>query len=614
MKGWFYSKSTQFLIDGLVVAIAFFLSYQIRYAGQVPAPDSLQLWLLILPMMLGRSVSNFSTGVYRFQWRYVSSTDAFHIAGTYGGFSCILLLCRLIVPVQLLRIPISVIAVEFLISLVGALTLRMLRRALYEHRSSRSEGVRKARRLLLVGAGSHGATVAKEMSLHQGIRIVGFLDDDPQKVGAIVAGVPVLGPINVLSEITDAKNIDEVFLCIPPSARKALNLDQILRSSTGARVRSRIAPSVDELLESEDSAFALPAARMTRRSVVKRNDNKPALRRHNSCVQGKNILITGGAGFIGSSLAEKLAPSNRVILLDQNFVEGPIKFTSLLSHPNVKAVEGDLLNGVDLCALGHEADVVIHAAAIVGVNRVCTSGRQTLETNFVGTSRLLKALESNGRLERFIYFSTSEVFGVNSFRVDETSLPSVGPIAESRWSYAIAKLAGEHLVKSYFREVDMPIVIVRPFNIFGPRRTGDHALLRFILNALTGQPIEIHGDGSQIRSWCYIDDFCEALIEMIARPNVQGEDFNIGHPGNTLTVSQLAYKVMELTGTSVPLLFTKPPFPDISIRVPSLEKARRLLDYEPWYDLDSALTLAIDWYREHLDSFVKRSLAVGSGT
>jgi nucleoside-diphosphate-sugar epimerase len=297
-----------------------------------------------------------------------------------------------------------------------------------------------------------------------------------------------------------------------------------------------------------------------------------------------------------------------------------VEFTRLMNHPNVRLVRGNLLDGscshcqgdarqqwFDLRGLCHEADMVVHAAALVGVNRVCNAGRETLETNYVGTSRLLQAIEGSKKLQRLIYFSTSEVFGVNSFRVDENSPPSVGPIAEARWSYSIAKLAGEHLVKAYFRETQMPVTIVRPFNIFGPRRTGEHALLRFILNALTGKPLLVHGDGSQIRSWCYIDDFCSALLLMLERPEAVGEDFNIGNPSNTLTIYELARRVVDLCGTDVPIDFVEHPFPDISIRVPSLTKAHSLLGYKPRYHLDIALTLTIDWYRKHLSSFEKNS-------
>jgi nucleoside-diphosphate-sugar epimerase len=205
----------------------------------------------------------------------------------------------------------------------------------------------------------------------------------------------------------------------------------------------------------------------------------------------------------------------------------------------------------------------------------------------------LQVLEPNSRLQRIIYFSTSEVFGVNSFRVNESAQANIGSSAEARWSYAISKLAGEHLVKSYHREMGMPVVTVRPFNVFGPRRLGAHAIRQFALNVLTGNPIEVHGDGSQIRSWCYIEDFCDALIEMIARPEAVGEDFNIGNPMNTLTIYQLAEKVLEITGAKVPLIFMETEFPDIGIRVPSLEKAQRLLGFQPKYDLSRGLELRV---------------------
>jgi nucleoside-diphosphate-sugar epimerase len=190
--------------------------------------------------------------------------------------------------------------------------------------------------------------------------------------------------------------------------------------------------------------------------------------------------------------------------------------------------------------------------------------------------------------------------------VNEDTPTAIGPAAEARWSYAIAKLAGEHLVKAYHRQAGIPVVTVRPFNVFGPRRLGSHAVLSFILNALQGNPIEVHGDGSQIRSWCYIDDFCDALVEMIARPGAVGEDFNVGNPKNTITIYELARMVLEVTGRTVPIMLTDSPFPDIEIRVPSLEKARQILDYRPVYDLRQGLKLTADWYRENLDFLEKK--------
>jgi len=218
----------------------------------------------------------------------------------------------------------------------------------------------------------------------------------------------------------------------------------------------------------------------------------------------------------------------------------------------------------------------------------------------------LKALERNSHLERFVYFSTSEVFGVNSFRVHEDTPTAVGSATEARWSYAIAKLAGEHLVKAYHRQAGLPVVTVRPFNVFGPRRLGAHAILALTLNALTGIPLEIYGDGSQIRSWCYIDDFCDAVLEMLARPKAVGEDFNIGNPRNTLTILQLAQEILQATNSTAPITFVKSPCPDIDIRVPSLEKAQEILDYQPRYDLRRSLQLTTDWYRQHMDYFESR--------
>ena len=158
---------------------------------------------------------------------------------------------------------------------------------------------------------------------------------------------------------------------------------------------------------------------------------------------------------------------------------------------------------------------------------------------------------------------------------------------------------------------------VRPFNIFGPRRLGAHAILRFVLEALRDNPIEVHGDGSQIRSWCYIEDFCDAIYEMLVRPEAVGEDFNIGNPVNTLTVLQLAQEVVEVTGHRVPINLVPSPFPDIEIRVPSLEKARLILGYQPAYSLRRGLQLTVDWYTKHMEFFeakMPRAVAVSRST
>ena len=539
------------VLDGLIAGMAFYLAYLARYDGGIPHTEQRQFLLWLGPIIVGSLAIQTIFGLNKHKWRYVGTYDVIQVLEANAAFSFVLLALRLLSPstqaYDFLRLPISVIAIQFMTSFLGSVSVRCLRRFIHEQAGSKAEGD-TPRRILLVGAGHHGVTVAKEMVLSSGVRVVGFVDDAPQKIGAVIAGLPVLGPISSISEVVEKYRVDEVLICIPPAGQKKLNIELPKDLS----VRARIVPTVDEIITAEVSELSPQnsvgtplrenVAIMPKPAIS--DDGYPA-----STLRGRTILITGGAGFIGSSLADKLANNNKLILLDLSFNQKPVQFTRLERHPNVKTVQGNLLDGVDLRSLCQEADIVVHTAALLGVSKVCNAGRETLETNYVGTSRLLQALDGNKRLQRFIYFSTSEVFGVNSFRVDENSPPSVGPIAESRWSYAIAKLAGEHLAKSYFREAGMPIAIVRPFNIFGPGRTGDHALLRFILNALNGKPLQVHGDGTQIRSWCYIDDFCSALLLMLERSESVGEDFNIGNPANTLTIYELARKVVDLCGT-----------------------------------------------------------------
>jgi UDP-glucose 4-epimerase len=317
---------------------------------------------------------------------------------------------------------------------------------------------------------------------------------------------------------------------------------------------------------------------------------------------GKRVLITGGAGFIGSALAERLVERNQVVLFDRTFENQSAPLCAAWGHPNLETVTGDILNTSVVTAAVDGADVVVHLAAIVGVKNVLARGRETIEVNFIGTSNLLRAVERRRDLHRFVYFSTSEVFGMNSFRAGEETPASIGSVDEARWTYSIAKLAGEHLVHTYHRELDLPTVIVRPFNVFGPLRLGDHALLRFILAALRGDDIEVHGDGTQIRSWIYIDDFVDALVRMLVLPQATGEAFNIGNPRNTLTIYELAKRVIDLLGSRSRIRFAAIDFSDIDVRVPRLRKAEELLGFRPTLEIDEAILRTARWYKDHLEA------------
>jgi nucleoside-diphosphate-sugar epimerase len=610
MKIDVYSRTNQRILDSAIIGVSFYLAYLIRYGGAIPPYQRHQFWTLLIPVVAGQLLTNFLFRLERIQWRYISFHDALPIGRSYFTFAAIELLVRFGSPAQaaVVRIPVGVITITLLLCLLGAMSIRLLRRYGYEIESRKVDSAKKdePRRLLLVGAGMMGVHAAKEMASDSSAHVVGFLDDDPRKIGCIIGGRKVLGLTSKLTEIVRSEKVDSVLVCIAPSARGSFN--RLVALLDGLPVTSKFVPTISEILDSKDGLhLALGYSPAQENSpVVKAISKKSVVTQQRSEIRNKNVLITGGAGFIGSTLAERLAKDNQVLLLDRFFCDQPVSFTSLQSNPNVRMIEADILEGPKVDDLAREADIVIHAAAIVGVGRVCSYPRETLETNFIGTSRILKALDKSSRLERFVYFSTSEVFGVNSFRVQEDAPTAVGPAAEARWSYAIAKLAGEHLVKAYHRQAGMPVVTVRPFNVFGPRRLGSHAILGFVLNSLMGNPIEVHGDGSQIRSWCYIDDFCDAIWEMITRPAAIGEDFNIGNPQNTLTILQLAQEVIRATGKSVPLNLIESPCPDIEIRVPSLEKARQILDFKPSYDIRSGLELTCDWYQQNLEFFEAR--------
>jgi nucleoside-diphosphate-sugar epimerase len=613
-----YSKTNQRILEASVAAAAFYLAFLIRYEGAIPSYHVHQFALLVLPVTVGQLLINSLLGLNKIQWRYVSIGDGLRAARAYLALSALMLVLRFALPpsATVLRIPANVIVIYSLLSLIGGVGIRLLRRYIYERKSNKDTSEERAapRRLLLIGAGTMGAKTAKEMASDSSVEILGFLDDDPRKAGCVIAGVKVLGPTSELTEVVRLQKVDAVLVCIAPAARGSF--DRLVALLDGLPVTSKFVPTITEILDSKDGLHLALGYKEAPTNGVSQVHHTPVEVMPNRVdIRNKSILITGGAGFIGSSLAERLARHNEVVLLDRFFRDQPVAFTSLRDNHNVRMVEADILEGAEVVDLAKRADIVIHAAAIVGVGRVCSYPRETLETNFTGTSRILKALEKSSRLERFIYFSTSEVFGVNSFRVNEDTPTAVGPAAEARWSYAIAKLAGEHLVKAYHRQSGTPVVTVRPFNVFGPRRLGAHAILGFVLSSLMGNSIEVHGDGSQIRSWCYIEDFCDAIIEMLARPAAIGEDFNIGNPQNTLTVLQLAREILNVTGQSVPIELVDSPFPDIEIRVPSLDKARHILGYRPTYDLRKSLELTVDWYRENFEFFeekITRTAALAS--
>ncbi len=242
-------------------------------------------------------------------------------------------------------------------------------------------------------------------------------------------------------------------------------------------------------------------------------------------LSGKKILLTGGAGFIGTSLARRLVADNELVVLD-NLHRDSLTGTDLAEHPNLRFVQGDVLDLDTLRTLTEGTTHVIHMAAIAGVDKVLESRVRTMRVNLIGTYNVLEAAHEAGTVERLVDFSTSEVFGTHAYKVEETHVTSQGSVGEARWTYAVSKLAGEYLAHSYFDEYGLPATSVRPFNVYGPGQVGSGAIHHFTVRALAGEELVIHGDGSQIRAWCFVDDVVEALLLVLEREEAVGEVFN----------------------------------------------------------------------------------------
>lgn len=313
-------------------------------------------------------------------------------------------------------------------------------------------------------------------------------------------------------------------------------------------------------------------------------------------ISDKTVFITGGAGFIGSTLAGRLVENNSVIIYD-NLTRNALKDKSFRTHSNLKLIQGDVLNFDDVYAAMRGADIVVHCAAIAGIDTVIKSPVTTMRVNMMGSANVLEAASHLPRCERVICFSTSEVFGQQAFRSSETDSTVMGKVGEARWTYAVSKLAEEHLAIAYYQEKHLPTTVVRPFNIYGPGQVGEGALRTFIQKAIKNETIEIHGDGTQIRAWCYVDDMVDGVLLAMAHPNAVGESFNIGNQKAVVTIYGLANTVVRVLGSKSPIVFTRKDYADVELRIPSVGKALDLLGFEAKVDLEDGIARTAEFYR-----------------
>lgn len=309
----------------------------------------------------------------------------------------------------------------------------------------------------------------------------------------------------------------------------------------------------------------------------------------------KKILITGGGGFIGTHLAERFAGKYELCLFD-NFRRNSLEHAPhLLSTAGVEMRRGDILDPESIKEALQGVDCVLHLAAIAGVSSYYNEPLKTLETNILGTINVLKSMQSAGNIESLVYFSTSEVYGGEAAFVREDKPFNFGPVMDKRWTYATSKVAGENFCLRYGEAAGFRTVVVRPFNIYGPRQTGEGAISNFCTAALKSEPLVVYGSGTAVRSWCYVSDMVDAVDKILHTPSVHGP-FNIGNPRETQTTVGLARMVASLVPGS-PVEYKEIDRMEIGVRIPDISKATEQLGFSPKVDLLTGLSHTLDWYR-----------------
>jgi UDP-glucose 4-epimerase len=317
-------------------------------------------------------------------------------------------------------------------------------------------------------------------------------------------------------------------------------------------------------------------------------------------------LITGGAGFLGSHLAEALLARGDEVHVIDNLSTGSIEnIEPLKKEPRFHYVIDTILNEPVLAELVDRVDVVFHLAAAVGVRLIVESPVNTIETNVHGTERVLKM--ANKKRKKVLVTSTSEVYGkANAVPFREDGDLVMGPTSKGRWSYACSKAIDEFLALAYHKEKRLPVVVVRLFNTVGPRQTGRYGMVipNFVKQALLSHPLTVYGDGTQTRCFTYVSDVVGQLVTLAEAPAAVGEVWNVGNDQEEVTILELARRVKERTGSRSEIVLVpydrayEEGFEDMQRRVPDLSKIRALTGYEPQVPLDGILDRVIGYFTQ----------------
>ena len=323
----------------------------------------------------------------------------------------------------------------------------------------------------------------------------------------------------------------------------------------------------------------------------------------------KQVLITGGAGFIGSHLAERLiARGHRVTVIDDQSTGARENLHTVESHFDFNFVEGDVADRELVRRLLSDADEVYHLAAAVGVKLIADSPIESIERNIAPTQMLLEEVfrcQQEGRHVKMFFASSSEVYGKNpKERWTEEDDLVFGPTTRARWSYGASKAIDEFLALAYYRQHGLPVVVGRFFNVVGPRQTGRYGMVlpRFIHAALQGEPPVVHDDGQQVRCFAHVADVCEAVIQLMNADAAVGQVVNIGSD-QPITILKLAERVTEAINPQLDIEFESyrhaysDDFEDVRVRIPDLSRLHSLIDFQPEHDLESIIREVVEWAR-----------------
>jgi len=317
-----------------------------------------------------------------------------------------------------------------------------------------------------------------------------------------------------------------------------------------------------------------------------------------------NVLITGGAGFVGGHLAERLLERGHRVSVIDDLSTGSIENIAVAKkHSSFSYTIDTLFNKPVLAELVDQADVIFHLAAAVGVKLIVQDPVRTIETNIKGSEIVLELAAK--KKKKVIIASTSEVYGKTTQHLfQEDSDLVLGSTSKSRWCYAASKIVDEFLAKAYWKQEGLPIVIVRLFNTVGPRQTGRYGMVipRFVQQAVSGDPITVYGDGTQRRSFTWVGDVVNALIGLSEHPAAVGEVYNIGH-SKDISILELAQRVKKTADSESEIVFIpheeayEEGFEDMQRRLPDISKIGMLLGYKPTLDLDQIIERVIAHYR-----------------